>query len=82
MRIQDVNEAKRLGQALGRAGLSEAVIAAVGQWDGQSYKGAMELAGKLKVIAAAARCDDYWTEKVGKGETAGLHLLSSMAAKK
>lgn len=80
MLIQDVNEAKMLGKVLGRAGLSEAVIAAVKEWDGESYKGAIELAGKLKVIAAAARCDEYWSEKVGRGEASGMNLLRRLAS--
>jgi hypothetical protein len=54
------------GKCVGRDGMSRAAIAAVNDFDG-SYKGAMELAGKMKAISQAAACDDYWSEKVDTG---------------
>lgn len=54
------------GKSVGREGMSQAAIKAVDEFDG-SYKGAMILAGKMKAIAQAAKCDDYWSEKVGMG---------------
>lgn len=57
---------KRWGKSVGREGMSEAAIKAVEEFDG-SYKGAMELAGKMKAIAQASTSDDYWSEKVSRG---------------
>lgn len=50
--IKDVRKMREEGRRLGRAGLSQRVIDLVGEFDG-SYKGAMELAGRLRVIATA-----------------------------
>lgn len=57
---------RKWGGLVGRDGMSLAAIKAVDEFDG-SYKGAMELAGKMKAIAQAAGCDEYWGEKVGRG---------------
>lgn len=57
---------RKVGSEIGREGMSLRVIAAVGEFDG-SYKGAMQLAGRLKAIAQMARCDEYWSEQVDKG---------------
>lgn len=54
------------GKLVGREGMSKEAIAAVADFDG-TYKGAMILAGRMKAIAQAAGCDDYWSEKVNKG---------------
>ncbi len=59
-------ELRAKGAALGREGMSERVIAAVGEFDG-SYKGAMRLAGRLKAIGQMAGCDEYWREQVDRG---------------
>lgn len=69
---------KKSGAALGRAGLSEAVIAAVAEFDG-SYKGAMVLAGRLKAVSQAASFDGYWSEKVGDGFQKQMNILSDRA---
>jgi|GEM_PF-2339143 len=69
MTIQHLEWAKELrkeGERLGRSGMSQRVLKCVEEFDG-SYKGAMILAGRLKAIAQAAKCDDYWDEKVNKG---------------
>lgn len=79
MRIHDVNELKALGRKLGRAGMAEQVILAVKEFDGESYKDAMRLAGKLKAIAVAAQCDDYWSEKVNVGMSQGLYDMRRAA---
>ena len=59
-------ELQEWGAAVGREGMSLAAIKAVNEFDG-SYIGAMVLAGKLKAISQAARCDEYWSEKVHRG---------------
>lgn len=64
--IEYFNSMKKWGKSVGRDGMSEAAIKAVEEFDG-SYKGAMELAGKMKAIAQATSCDDYWSEKMNKG---------------
>lgn len=55
------------GGKLGRQGLSLEAQKAVNEYDG-SYKGVMELCGKLSLIARAATFDDYWHEQVERGE--------------
>lgn len=65
-------EMQKWGKAAGREGMSLEAIAAVEEFDG-SYIGAMILAGKMKAIAQAAGCDDYWSEKVCKGYHHQLH---------
>jgi hypothetical protein len=69
MSIVSLERSKTLrgyGVKLGREGMSERVIAAVAEFDG-SYKGAMQLAGRLKAISQMAASDDYWAEQVDKG---------------
>jgi hypothetical protein len=57
---------RELGEQLGREGVSKEVVKAIGGWDG-SYKGAMELCGKLVLWADASTFDDYWQEQVQRG---------------
>tara|TARA_R110000796_G_scaffold214800_1_gene330777 strand:- start:33655 stop:33915 length:261 start_codon:yes stop_codon:yes gene_type:complete len=57
---------RELGNSIGREGVSLHVIAAIEGWDG-SYKGAMELCGKLTLWADASTFDDYWQEQVQRG---------------
>ena len=51
---------------VGRAGVSEEAIKSISDFDG-SYKGAMELCGKLTVLADMSTFDDYWLEQVNRG---------------
>lgn len=67
---------KKWGRNIGRAGMSVAAIDAVKDFDG-SYKGVMILAGKMKAIAQAASCDDYWSEKVNRGYHAQLFTAAN-----
>ena len=57
------------GSKLGREGMSKRVIELVDDFveTGGGYKQAMILAGRLKAITQAAKCDEYWTEQVDKG---------------
>ncbi|QDP65818.1 MAG: hypothetical protein Unbinned7865contig1001_17 [Prokaryotic dsDNA virus sp.] len=64
---------RKWGSLVGREGMSQAAIKAVEEFDG-SYKGAMELAGRMMAIAQAAKCDDYWSEKVVRGYSHQLWL--------
>lgn len=57
---------RKAGAILNRQGMSKEAIKAINEFDG-SYKGAMELCGKLSVIAKMATCDDYWNEQVQRG---------------
>lgn len=63
MKIAKLREA---GSILYRDGLAEMAMHEVSQFDG-SYKGAMELCGKLSVIAKMATFDGYWEEQVNRG---------------
>lgn len=69
------NDLKKAGDALGREGLSKAVIEAVAGFDG-SYKGAMVLAGRLKAVAQAAKADSYWSGMVDDGYHRERHLMA------
>lgn len=73
-----IKELRNLANSIGREGLSLSVIEMVDQFDG-SYKGAIELCGKLSVIAKACSFDSYWHEKVLKGERESEHLLELLA---
>ena len=80
MGIQNIEDAKRLkehGRRLGRDGMSQRVERLVIDFveNGGGYKAAMILAGRLKAICSAARCDDYWLEQVDKGWTRELSEL-------
>jgi hypothetical protein len=61
-----IAKARKLGVKLGREGVSDHVIKAIEGWDG-SYKGAMELCGKLTLWADVSTFDDYWQEQVQRG---------------
>lgn len=73
-----IQELRKLANSIGREGLSLAAIEMVEQFDG-SYKGAIELCGKLSVIARACSFDSYWQEKVDKGERSAEYLLELLA---
>ena len=66
------------GRRLGREGISKKIIDLVEDFDG-SYKGAVELAGRLSVLAKCASFDTYWSEKVGLGEYKQTCALESEA---
>jgi hypothetical protein len=57
---------RKLGDKIGRAGVSEMAIEMVGECD-CSYKGIMKLCGQLSVIAKVATFDEYWNEKTMGG---------------
>ena len=57
---------RELGGRLGREGVSKEVILAIEGCDG-SYKGVMELCGKLTFWSDVSTFDDYWSEQVNRG---------------
>ncbi len=61
-----IADLRRVGDHLYRDGMAEMAIKEVDNFDG-SYKGVMELCGKLSVIAKMATCDYYWNEQVCRG---------------
>lgn len=63
MNIKDLRD---YGSKVGREGLALAAQEAVSNCDG-SYKGVMELCGKLSILAKSATFDDYWHEQVDRG---------------
>jgi hypothetical protein len=63
VRLHDI---KKAGKILGRQGISERVISLVNRFDG-SYKGAVDLIGRLSVLEQACRFDVYWEEKAFLG---------------
>jgi hypothetical protein len=72
MSIAQLEWSKRLknaGEVLCRGGLAQRAVKIMVDLVTQtsSYKEAMIAAGRLKAIAAAARYDGYWTEKVEEG---------------
>ena len=61
-----ITELRSIGDKLGREGMSILAQGCINEYDG-SYKGVMELCGKLSVIAKMATCDEYWNEQVNRG---------------
>ena len=61
-----ISELRVVGCKLGRVGMAKMAQDCIEHYDG-SYKGVMELCGKLSVIAKMATCDDYWEEQVSRG---------------
>jgi hypothetical protein len=61
-----IAKVRKVGESLGREGVSDHVIKAIEGWDG-SCKGAMELCGKLTLWADVSTFDDYWQEQVQRG---------------
>ena len=69
LHLKWAKELREHGKKLGREGMSKRVIELVDDFvkKGGGYKAAMILAGRLKAIGQAAKCDDYWDEQVSKG---------------
>ncbi len=65
--MKKIAELRRYGCKVGRQGMALEAQKAVNDYDG-SYKGVMELCGKLSLLAKAATCDEYWDEQVQRGE--------------
>ena len=76
-----LKDARETGFALGREGIAEKAIKAVSDFDG-SYKGAMELCGKLVVLADCATFDEYWKEQVDRGTYKMLNTLHELTAQR
>lgn len=72
---------RKAGASLGRDGLSKRAAAIMVELvtKSGSYKEAMIAAGRLKAIAAAAKYDGYWTEKVDDGFHKEMHWLEAEA---
>ena len=73
--IDQYAKLKKEGNRLGRAGMSQRVDVLVDEYikEGRTYKGAMRLAGKLKVITVAAKSNCYWDEITERGVYRELH---------
>ncbi|MEQ3658648.1 MAG: hypothetical protein ABNH21_06800 [Glaciecola sp.] len=61
-----IAELRKFGDKFGREGVALEVIEAINEFDG-SYKGAMELCGKLLVMGDVSTFDEYWQEQVEQG---------------
>ena len=61
-----IKKLRVLGEKLGREGVAKEVQECVSDYDG-SYKGAMELCGKLFVMAEMSTFDTYWEEQTQRG---------------
>lgn len=74
---------KKAGAVMGRDGLSKRAAAIMVELVTKtgSYKEAMIAAGRLKAIAAAAKYDIYWTEKVDDGFHREMHFLEAEASR-
>jgi hypothetical protein len=66
MMTKPIKEFRLAGQICGRVGMAEMAKGFISECDG-SYKGIMELCGRLSVVAKMATCDDYWNEQVSRG---------------
>ncbi len=83
MPIPHIEESKMLrmeGNRLGRAGLSQRVLALLEEYKDPTYKQAIELAGRLHAISLATRGDCYWREKCGHGYEMELHDIKRFEA--
>lgn len=76
-----IKELRKIGEKLGRDGLSIAAIDLINNFDG-SLKGAIQLCGQLSVIAKACSYDEYWSEQVSRGERKAENLLSMLGDSK
>ncbi len=63
----NIKELRKIGDKIGRAGMGDLARKAIEEYDG-SYKQALELCGKLEVIARMSTCDHYWNEQVTRGK--------------
>ena len=61
-----IKELRVVGDKIGRVGMARMAQEFVDTYDG-SYKGVMELCGKLSIVAKMATCDSYWDEQVHRG---------------
>lgn len=64
--MKPIAELRLVGEKIGREGMALMAQEFIADYDG-SYKGVMELCGKLSILAKMATCDDYWDEQVGRG---------------
>ncbi len=64
-----IAELRLVGDKIGREGMAKMAQGFIEEYarDGYSYKGVMELCGKLSLMAKMATCDDYWYEQVERG---------------
>lgn len=67
---------REYGSELGREGMAKLAQEFLSQYDG-SYKGVMELCGKLAQVGKMATCDEYWNEQVVRGEHKALFAIES-----
>lgn len=65
--MMKIAKLREVGDKIGREGMSKLAQECLSEYDG-SYKGVMELCGKLSEIAKMATCDDYWCEQVDRGK--------------
>jgi hypothetical protein len=81
LQLQWAQRLKKAGAILGRDGLSKRAAAIMVDLvtKSGSYKEAMIAAGRLKAVAAAAKYDGYWTEKVDEGYHKEMAMLEWMA---
>lgn len=81
MSLQDLKDAKEMrshGKRLGREHLALFAQKCVSDYlEDPSYKGVLQLAGKLKAVCQAAKYDSYWDEQVWKGYRHGSACLVS-----
>tara|TARA_R110000851_G_scaffold260997_1_gene413502 strand:+ start:197 stop:490 length:294 start_codon:yes stop_codon:yes gene_type:complete len=73
MRIKDKRVA---GEILGRDGISDRIIMiAENIVANGSRKNAIMQAGRMKLLAEASTCDEYWREKSSIGEYSEEHIF-------
>lgn len=77
--IEESKTARKAGVIMGRRGMSERVIDILESFDG-SYVGAIRIAGQMKAIAQAAKCDQYWDEKCGMGYDSEMDRMGNIVA--
>lgn len=81
LHLEWAKDLRRSGDALGRDGMSKRALEIMAEYSAKgSYKAAMVAAGRLKALATAAKCDDYWTEQVNDGFQKEMRELRRIAS--
>jgi hypothetical protein len=66
----NIKRKREAGKVLGRAGISAEIIKLCKiVAENENYKEAIEIAGRIKVLAESSTCDSYWCGKMNRGIT-------------
>lgn len=75
-----ISEKRKVGEILGRNGISERIMTLAGEIANGTYKDAITKAGQIKQLVDAATYDEYWYGKAREGEYRELALFEDINA--